>query len=156
LVERGVDALWIETMSDLEEVRAALEGARRAAPEIPVVVTMTFDTRGRTMMGVTPEKAVRAIQEYNVVALGANCGNGPDEIEEVIAKMHQTGAGAPLIAKANAGLPQMVDGAAVYSATPDDMAAYALRVLNQGARIIGTCCGSTPDHIRAIAQALKG
>ena len=155
LVEGGVDVLWIETMADLEEVHAAVEGCRRAAPDMPVVTTMTFDTRGRTMMGVTPERAVTTLSEYNVIALGANCGNGPDEIEAVIGKMHEAGPAVSLIAKANAGLPHMEDGQAVYDASPDDMNAYAARVRAQGAQIVGACCGSTPDHIRAIAEALR-
>jgi 5-methyltetrahydrofolate--homocysteine methyltransferase len=154
LVAGGVDVLWIETMSDLEEVRAAVEGCQRAAPSVPVVTTMTFDTRGRTMMGVKPEQAVEVLQAFNVVALGANCGNGPDELETALGKMHAAGSPVPLIAKANAGLPHMEDGVAVYDASPDVMADYALRVRDLGAQIIGACCGSTPDHIRAIAQAL--
>lgn len=155
LVEGGVDVLWIETMSDLEEVRAAHTACRQAAPDVPVVTTMTFDTKGRTMMGVTPERALSTLGEFGVIALGANCGNGPDEIEGVIEKMSASGPAVPLIAKANAGLPRMVDGAAVYDATPEVMADYARRVREHGAQIIGACCGSTPDHIRAIAQALK-
>lgn len=155
LAEGGVDVLWIETMSDLEEVRAAHTACRQAAPDVPVVTTMTFDTKGRTMMGVTPERALSTLGEFGVIALGANCGNGPDEIEGVIEKMSAAGPAVPLIAKANAGLPRMVDGAAVYDATPDVMADYARRVREHGAQIIGACCGSTPDHIRAIAQALK-
>ncbi|MBN1564799.1 MAG: betaine--homocysteine S-methyltransferase [Anaerolineae bacterium] len=155
LLAGGVDVLWIETMSDLEEVRAAVEGARHAAPELPVVTTMTFDTKGRTMMGVTPEKALATLNGYGVIALGGNCGNGPDEIEGVIEKMHGENADVILIAKANAGLPKMRDGAVVYDATPDVMGDYAARVQGLGARIIGACCGSTPDHIRAIAEALK-
>jgi 5-methyltetrahydrofolate--homocysteine methyltransferase len=156
LVAGGVDVLWIETMSDLEEVRAAVEGCQRAAPSVPVVTTMTFDTRGRTMMGVKPEQAVEALKAFSVVALGANCGNGPDELETALEKMHTAGSPVPLIAKANAGLPHMEDGIAVYDASPDVMADYALRVRDLGADIIGACCGSTPDHIRAIAQALSG
>ncbi len=156
LVAGGVDVLWIETMSDLEEVRAAVEGCRQAAPSVPVVTTMTFDTRGRTMMGVKPEQAVEALQAFNVAALGANCGNGPDELETAVGKMHSAGSPVPLIAKANAGLPHMEDGVAVYDASPEVMAGYAVRVRDQGAQIIGACCGSTPDHIRAIAQALSG
>jgi methionine synthase I (cobalamin-dependent) len=156
LAEGGVDILWIETMSDLEEVRAAVEGCRHAAPYIPRVTTMTFDTHGRTMMGVTPEKAVTTLHEFGVVALGANCGNGPDDLETVIEYMHNTDASAVLVAKANAGLPKMVNDVAVYDATPQLMADYALRVRAHGARIIGSCCGSTPDHIAAIASALKG
>ena len=155
LAEGGVDVLWIETMSDLEEVRAAHTACRQAAPDVPVVTTMTFDTKGRTMMGVTPERALSTLGEFGVIALGANCGNGPDEIEGVIEKMSASGPAVPLIAKANAGLPRMVDGAAVYDATPEVMADYARRVREHGAQIIGACCGSTPDHIRAIAQALK-
>jgi 5-methyltetrahydrofolate--homocysteine methyltransferase len=155
LVEGGVSALWIETMSDLEEVRAAVEGCRRAAPDLPLIATMTFDTKGRTMMGVTPEKALRTLSEFNLVALGANCGNGPDELEAALTKMHAAGAALPLVAKANAGIPRMQDGETIYDATPADMAGYAVRVRGQGARIIGACCGSTPAHIQAIAEALK-
>lgn len=155
LVAGGVDVLWIETMSDLEEVRAAVQGCQRGAPEIPLVTTMTFDSGGRTMMGVTPENALETLSSYDVVALGANCGNGPDEIEGVIEQMHSSSPHTILVAKANAGLPRMVDNQVVYDATPEVMAEYAQRVHNQGARIIGACCGSTPDHIRAIAQALR-
>ena len=155
LVEGGVDVLWIETMSDLEEVRAAVEGCQLAAPGVPIVTTMTFDTRGRTMMGVTPQRALDAMGEFDVVALGANCGNGPDELETALGKMAAVGSSRPLIAKANAGVPHMENGVTVYNATPDDMALYAVRVRDLGARIIGACCGSTPDHVRAIAQAIK-
>ena len=155
LEDGGVDVFWIETMSDLEEVRAAVEGCKQAAPNLPRVVTMTFDTHGRTMMGVKPEKALAAITEMGVVALGANCGNGPDELEAVIEKMHGVGPSVPLVAKANAGLPRMQDGEAVYDGTPQVMAEYGQRVRALGATIIGTCCGSRPDHIRAIAETLK-
>lgn len=155
LVAGGVDVLWIETMSDLEEVRAAVEGARKAALDTPIVATMTFDTKGRTMMGVKPETALATLKEYGVLALGGNCGNGPDEIEAVIEKMYGTDTVVPLIAKANAGLPKMKDGVPVYDATPEVMGEYAGRVRERGARIIGACCGSTPAHIRAIADALK-
>lgn len=154
LVAGGADVLWIETMSDLEEVRAAVAGCRGAAPEVPVVATMTFDTRGRTMMGTTPEQAAAALSELGVVALGANCGKGPDELEAAIGRMQGAGPGVPLVAKANAGAPRLEGGVAVYDATPDVMAAYALRVRALGAGIIGACCGSTPEHIRAIAGAL--
>ncbi|MBN1681405.1 MAG: betaine--homocysteine S-methyltransferase [Anaerolineae bacterium] len=154
LVEGGVDVLWIETMSDLEEVRAAVDGCRRAAPDHPITATMTFDTHGRTMMGVRPKQAVETLRELGVVALGANCGNGPAEIEDVISKMHRADAGVTLIAKANAGLPRNEDGRTVYDATPDVMREYAVHVRKLGARIIGACCGSTPDHVRVIAQAL--
>ncbi len=154
LAEGGVDVLWIETMSDLEEVRAAVEGARRAAPHLPLVTTMTFDTGGRTMFGVTPEKALEVLGSFDVLALGGNCGNGPAEIEGVIEKMHAVNSHMVLVAKANAGIPHVEGDAIVYDATPEVMGQYAVRVRDLGACIIGACCGSTPEHIRAIARAL--
>lgn len=156
LAAGGADVLWIETMSDLNEVRAAVEGARRGAPALPVVATMTFDTRGCTMMGVTPADAVRALAELGLPAVGGNCGNGPAEIEGVIHGMRQVAPDLPLIAKSNAGMPEIVDDRAVYNGTPDVMAEYARRVRALGATIIGACCGSTPIHIRAMAEALRG
>ena len=157
LIEGGVDVIWIETLSSLEEMRAAVDGARRASKDIPIVATMTFDTRGRTMMGVTPEQAVRELSTWGLAAIGANCGNGPDEIVAVIQKMR---AAAPpevtLVAKANAGVPTLEEGRAVYRAGPQEMAAYATAVADAGARIIGACCGSTPRHLEAMAGALKG
>jgi 5-methyltetrahydrofolate--homocysteine methyltransferase len=154
LAAGGVDVLWIETMSDLNEVRAAVEGARRAAPNLPIVATMTFDTRGFTMMGVSPAEAVEALGALGLAAVGGNCGNGPAEIEAVIYAMHEARPDIPLIAKSNAGMPEIVDGQAVYSGTPDVMADYARRVRAFGATIVGACCGSTPAHIRAMHQAL--
>ncbi|GAB4572347.1 MAG: betaine--homocysteine S-methyltransferase [Anaerolineae bacterium] len=154
LVEGGVDVLWIETMSDLNEVRAAVEGCERAAPGFPRVTTMTFDTNGRTMMGVTPEQAIEALAGMGVLALGGNCGKGPDELEIVLQKMRAVSPDSILIAKANAGLPHMVEGKPVYDATPEVMAEFAVRLREAGATIIGACCGSTPDHIRAIADIL--
>jgi 5-methyltetrahydrofolate--homocysteine methyltransferase len=155
LTEGGVDVLWIETMSDLQEVRAAVEGARSAS-DLPVVTTMTFDTRGHTMMGVSPVQALETLRELQVLALGANCGTGPDEIEPVIEAMHAADPDVVLVAKPNAGIPKLVKGELVYSGTPEVMARYALRVRELGARIIGACCGSTPEHLRAMAEALAG
>lgn len=154
LIEGGADVLWIETMSDLEEVRAAVEAAKRVDPDFPLVITMTFDTHGRTMMGVTPEQAIETLSGYGPVALGGNCGNGPDEIEGVVEKMRAIDPDAVLIAKANAGLPHLEKGVPVYDATPEVMGEYASRVRGLGANIIGACCGSTPDHIRAITKSL--
>ena len=154
LIEGGVDLIWIETMSDLEEVRAAVEGARQVSADIPLVTTMTFDTHGRTMMGVTPEKAVTTLTSFGAQAVGGNCGNGPEEILGVIEKMHAALPEALLVAKSNAGVPELVGGKPVYRASPATMADYAVKVYAAGARIIGACCGSTPDHIRAIAGAL--
>lgn len=154
LIEGGVDLIWIETMSDLEEVRAAFEAAREVSQEVPIVTTMTFDTHGRTMMGVTPEKAFETLSGFGAAALGGNCGNGPEEIIEVVTKMHAINPDTILVAKANAGIPELVAGKAVYRASPETMANYAVQSYQAGARLIGACCGSTPDHIAAISQAL--
>lgn len=154
LVAGGVDLVWIETMSDLNEVRAAYQGVRQISRDIPVITTMTFDTRGRTMMGVTPEQALQALSELEPVALGGNCGNGPDEIIGVIEKMVAVSPETILVAKANAGIPELVAGRAVYRATPETMGEYAVQAYAAGARVIGACCGSTPAHIQAIAAAL--
>jgi 5-methyltetrahydrofolate--homocysteine methyltransferase len=155
LVDGGVDLIWIETMADLEEMRAAVEGVRQASQDIPIIMTMTFDTHGRTMMGVTPEKAVAVLDGYGAVAVGGNCGNGPEEIIAVVEKMHTISPGTTLVAKANAGIPELVAGKPVYRATPEMMGDYARQVYVAGARVIGACCGSTPAHIRAIAAALQ-
>jgi 5-methyltetrahydrofolate--homocysteine methyltransferase len=156
LVDGGVDVLWIETMSDLEEVRAAIRGCQGAAPGFPIVLTMTFDTHGFTSMGISPEQALSVLDEFELVAFGGNCGNGPQEIEEVIKKLRAANADVILIAKSNAGIPRMIEGQPTYSASHEDMAAHALSVYDLGARIIGACCGSTPEHIHAMRQALEG
>lgn len=155
LAAGGVDLFWVETMSDLQEVRAAVAGARRAAPQIPIVATMTFDTRGFTMMGVSPAEAVAAMAELDLLAIGGNCGNGPDEIEAVVVGMAETGTSLPIVAKSNAGMPQIIDGRTVYGADAALMADCARRLRAFGATGIGACCGSTPAHIAAMAQALR-
>lgn len=154
LAEGGVDIFWIETMYALDEMLAAVAGCRLAAPDMPITATMSYDRKGRTMMGVRPEEAMTALRDLGVAAIGANCGNGPDEIIEVISKMHAFDPRVSLIAKANAGMPQYRDGRTVYDATPAEMAAYATAVRQNGAHIIGACCGSTAVHIAAIAQTL--
>ncbi|MEZ4734703.1 MAG: betaine--homocysteine S-methyltransferase [Caldilineaceae bacterium] len=157
LVEGGVDLIVIETMSHLNEVEAAVKGARRVAPTLPLVVTLSFDTNYHTMMGVSPKAAVEMISQWGVQIIGANCGNGPAEIETVMTQMAQyRPAGVYLMAQSNAGLPQYVNGAIEYDGTPDVMADYALRLRNLGINIIGACCGSTPDHIAAMRVALDG
>ncbi len=155
LAEGGVDMFWIETMYDLDEVRAAVSACRQAAPGLPIVATMTFDTGGHTMMGVSPKAAVGALKEMGVHALGGNCGNGPDEIEAVLSGMRSAGLPSNVIAKSNAGVPHLEAGVPVYDATPERMAVHAVRAAELGANIIGACCGSTPDHIRAMAAALR-
>ena len=155
LVAGGADVIWVETMSDLAEIRAAIEGVRRAAPDVPLITTMTFDTRGHTMMGVSPEQAVAALQACGVDAVGGNCGNGPEEMVPVMTRMHAAAPDALLVAKSNAGMPELVDMRAVYRTEPAEMARQALAMRDAGARVVGGCCGSTPDHLRAMAVALE-
>ena len=156
LVAGGVDLIWIETMSALEEVQAAIEGVRRVSPGIALIATMTFDTRGHTMMGVSPEQAVMALTAWGADAVGGNCGNGPDELIPVVARMHAVAPDALLVAKSNAGMPELIDMRAVYRAEPSVMATQALAMKAAGATIVGACCGSTPDHLRAMTAALTG
>jgi 5-methyltetrahydrofolate--homocysteine methyltransferase len=154
LAEAGADILYVETMSSLDEARAAVEGVRRVAPGFPLSVTFSFDTKGRTNMGVRPEQAAEALMEWGVTALGANCGASLEMTEEAVRKMREQAPESLLIVKPNAGLPQLVDDEFVYDATPETMAEYAGRFARLGARIVGGCCGSTPAHIKAIAEAV--
>ncbi|HEY7970436.1 MAG TPA: homocysteine S-methyltransferase family protein [Candidatus Limnocylindrales bacterium] len=155
LVAGGADLIWIETMSHLAEITAAIRGARQASPTIPIIATMTFDTRGYTMMGVSPEQAARALLAAGADAIGGNCGNGPDELLPVIERMHAVAPDAVLVAKSNAGMPELVDLQAVYRADPATMAESARDFRRAGARIIGACCGSTPAHLAAMAEMLR-
>lgn len=156
LTDGGADVLWIETMSDLEEVKAAVAGARSVS-DLPVAATMSFDTNGRTMMGVTAEQTIKALGELNLAAIGANCGNNLPDTMAAVQAMHEIHPDMPIISKANAGMPRWGDdGKLVYDGTPDVMAGYAYHVHQQGAKLIGACCGSSPDTIRAIRSALSG
>jgi 5-methyltetrahydrofolate--homocysteine methyltransferase len=154
LVEAGVDVLYIETMAALDEVQAAVEGALQVANGTPVTATLSFDTHGRTNMGVQPEEAAEALDELGVTALGANCGATLDMTLDAVEAMHKVAPSTPLITKPNAGKPRLVGDDVVYDATPETMAEYAQRFVALGARIVGGCCGSTPEHIAAIAQAV--
>jgi 5-methyltetrahydrofolate--homocysteine methyltransferase len=155
LVAAGVDIVWVETMMDLREAVAAVDGARDAAPHVPVVATMVF-TRGRTMFGDRPANVAATLAEHGVAGVGANCGDGFGPVEEVIPALAAAAPGLHVIAKANAGIPVIgPDGeTAFYPGTADEAASYARRVANAGATIIGGCCGTTADHVAAIAAAL--
>ena len=122
LVAGGVDLIWIETMSDLPEIKAAIEGVRRVSPGIALITTMTFDTRGHTMMGVSPEQAVASLSAWGADAVGGNCGNGPDELITVVQRMRAADPDTILVAKSNAGMPELVDMRAVYRSEPATMA----------------------------------
>jgi 5-methyltetrahydrofolate--homocysteine methyltransferase len=150
----GADAILIETMSDLNEAKAAINGVQQAT-KLPIVVTFSFDTRGRTMMGLKPALAVREIWAMGVAAVGANCGRTLTETLAAIQEMRQAVPEAVLMAKPNAGLPHASGEDLVYDVTPDIMAEYAHKFAAEGVKIFGGCCGSTPEHIRAIASALK-
>ncbi|MBU6148515.1 MAG: homocysteine S-methyltransferase family protein [Actinomycetales bacterium] len=159
LVEGGVDAILIETMSDLMEVEAAVRAAQEAAPGLPIIATMSFDTNLRTMMGVKPAAAVSTLGALGVLAVGANCGRGTDEMRIIAAEMVQARADGGqsdllLITQSNAGLPRLRGDEFVYDGTPEELAAFAVEMRAAGVDIIGACCGSTPEHIRAIRTAL--
>ena len=156
LAEGGVDVLWIETIYSFEELSAAVTGAR--ATGLPVVCTMSFDTAGRTMMGITPAQFVDAAHSASPrpTAFGGNCGIGPSELLAVLVNMRE--AADPddiLVTKSNCGVPEFVDGEIAYQGTPELMADYARLCLDAGARIIGGCCGTTPEHIRIMRAAME-
>ena len=154
LARGGADILWIETMSSAEETEAAIEGARRTG--LPVVATLSFDTNGRTMMGITPAELAGLSRRLHVAACGSNCGVGAAELVASIVNLAAAAdPSAVLVAKANCGIPQYVDGAIRFNGTPELMAEYARLALDAGARIIGGCCGTTPEHLRAMRQALE-
>ncbi len=153
LAEGGVDGILIETMSALEEAKAAVEGVRRVT-DLPVLVTMSFDTHGRTMMGVTPTQAAHELWALGVNVIGANCGRSLPENLEAIRAMREAEPQALLMAKPNAGLPRTEGDTLHYEVTPETMADYALRFVALGVKIFGGCCGSTPEHIRAVVRAL--
>lgn len=153
LAAGGVDCIYIETMSDLNEAKAAVEGARQGC-DLPVFCTFSFDTHGRTSMGVAPTQAAQAIAALGVPATGANCGHAPEEVLDILPQMRQAAPDVYLIAKPNAGIPHMVKRQVVYDATPERMAELALRYVELGALIVGACCGSSPAHIAAIREAV--
>ena len=157
LAEAGADVLWIETLSSREEVTAAAAGV--ATTGLPMVCTLTFDTAGRTMMGMSPEDAATICQTLvlSPVAFGANCGNGPAElVHAMVGLTRVVGPEAVLVAKGNCGIPEFLDGRIHYNGTPEVMADYARMACDAGARIIGACCGSTPVHLKAMVDALDG
>ena len=156
LSDGGADAILIETMSDLQEAVCAVKAAREVS-ELPVIVTMTFEKgqQGyRTMMGVSIDQAVEVLSEHNVDLLGTNCGNGIQQIVEIIRKMRQL-TDKYLVAHPNAGLPEIKDGKTVFNQTPEEMAKYVPDLFSAGANIIGGCCGTNPEHIRLIARQIK-
>jgi 5-methyltetrahydrofolate--homocysteine methyltransferase len=152
LTEGGADFLLIETMSDLGEATAAVAGARSVS-DLPLFCTFSFDTHGRTMMGIRPEDAAREIAPL-VVGLGANCGRDPAEFVGFLQLMRQAAPQALLWAKPNAGLPHIKGDEVVYDATPHYMGQVARQLRDAGAQVIGGCCGTMPEHIVAMREVL--
>jgi len=154
LKEGGAEVAWIETMSSLEEIRAAAIAAARVG--LPCTFTASFDTAGRTMMGVTPAALVDFAKSLDPrpLAIGANCGVGAADLVMSVLGMSAREAGIPIIAKANAGIPQFVEATIHYSGTPDLMAKYVHLAADAGARIIGGCCGNSFAHVAAMHEAL--
>ena len=155
LVAGGVDAILIETMSDLQEVEAAVKAAKEVAPNLPIIVTFSFDTNMRTMMGVKPSVAVTTLAAEGVRIIGANCGRGVDEMRVIAKELTDARPdGVYIITQSNAGLPKLVGGDFVYDGTPEEMAKYAQDMKSLGVNVIGSCCGSSPAHTKAMAAEI--
>ena len=157
LRDGGVDGFIIETMMDATEAACAVRAAKQVSPELPVLATLTFDRNAqgfRTMMGVSPAKAASALAEAGADAIGANCGG--ITIDQYVALLGEMRAEVdlPLIAQANAGLPEVVEGTTVFNEGPEKFSRSIPDLLAAGVSVIGGCCGTTPDHIRAVAAAV--
>jgi 5-methyltetrahydrofolate--homocysteine methyltransferase len=161
LLEGGADAILVETMSDPAEAVLGVEAALACNPDVPVIVTYAFQkTPGgfRTMMGTPVEEAIGRAVAAGAAIVGANCGSALD-LDDYVAlcgEIHTAAGGAHVIIQPNAGAPQQVNGRTLYLATPEQMAETATRLMQAGARIVGGCCGTTPDHLAAIAAAVEG
>jgi methionine synthase I (cobalamin-dependent) len=153
LAEAGVDLVVCETFADLEELLLCVETVR-AATAVPVFASMAYETSGRTMMGVRPEDAVARLGAAGAAGVGANCSVGPDSLLHVLTTMHEAAPEARLLAKPNAGLPQLLDGRTVYATGPEVLAGFARQMKQLGAAIVGGCCGTTPEHLAAMRLAL--
>jgi methionine synthase I (cobalamin-dependent) len=150
LAAAGADVIWIETLSSTEELAAAVEAA--ATTGLPIVSTMSFDTHGKTMMGIPPSRLAEwwESSELTPNAVGANCGVGPADVVVAVDELRAVNPDLTIVAKANCGVPQMIDGTLWYPTSTDDMYSYAELALDAGARIVGACCGSIPEHIAQI------
>lgn len=153
LVAAGVDLLMLETITNLEEMIAAVRAVRDLG--VPIAALMTFNEEAKTLIGNKPQEVARALTGEGVAALGANCSVGPQGLLEVLEKIIPH-AGVPVIALPNAGLPSLVGGRYIYLSSPDYVADFARKAVEMGAAGIGGCCGTTPEHVTAIAEAVKG
>jgi 5-methyltetrahydrofolate--homocysteine methyltransferase len=153
LAEAGVDVLVLETFFSLDEGLWAVQGVQ-SATDLPLVVSYSFDQGTRTMMGLTPTQVIDAFAPLGVTAIGANCGKSLDETDLIVDELVAAAPRIPLWVKPNAGIPRVVGDAVIYDADPETLARHIRRYVDRGARIVGGCCGSTPEHIAAIAGAL--
>jgi 5-methyltetrahydrofolate--homocysteine methyltransferase len=154
LAEAGADLITFETFLDIRELRAGIIACHDVC-DLPIIAQMTFDDGGRTVLGTPPEAAAVTLDALRVDVIGSNCGLGIEGIYEILERMRAV-MPRPLIAQANAGLPVLKDGETIFPGTPAEMTAFHTRLVETGVRVIGGCCGTTPDHIRAIKQALEG
>ncbi len=153
LAASGVDLLWVETMMDLEEARAAVAGAKQAG-DLPVFCSMSFGLGGRTIMGIGAAQALGALKPLGLAAFGANCGEGLDVMDAVVDQLLALALGIPLIAKPNAGLPRMAGDKAAYDVGPAEFSERIGALVKRGVRVVGACCGGSPEYIAAIARAI--
>lgn len=155
LAAGGADILWIETMSSLDEIEAAIDGARRVT-DLPIAVTLSYDTAGRTMMGVTGTEAAKRLTALNVAAIGANCGNNVADTEAAVLDIKAGAGDTPVIVKANAGIPEFKGETLVYSGSAQVMGAHVKRMMSSGIEIIGGCCGTSTDHLIYMRGVIDG
>jgi 5-methyltetrahydrofolate--homocysteine methyltransferase len=155
LADGGADLLWIETMSSLDEVKAVVDGARRTT-DLPIAATMSFDTVGRTMMGVSGRDAAEQLGELGLVAIGANCGNNIVETEQAVTEIKLGAGDLPVIVKANAGIPEFRGDELTYTGSPEVMGSHLQRMRDVGIAVIGGCCGTSTGHIAYMRQVLDG
>lgn len=154
LVQGGVDLLLIETHFAFEEATAAFQ-AVRSVTDLPVVVSFSYDRGTRSMMGAKPAEVVKRYRAMGAAMVGANCGTTLENMETILKEYAATELGFPFWAKPNAGMPRIQGTETLYDVTPAQMAEYALKYVELGARVVGGCCGSTPEHVRAIASAVR-
>jgi homocysteine S-methyltransferase len=154
LAEAGADMLIIETMPALNEAHEALEAARETAPDLPVLIMVTVDDEGNCLDGASPEQAAALLTEWGAGAIGVNCSTGPSNVLTAIEAMRSATA-LPLAAMPNAGLPRAVEGRNIYLCSPEYMASFARKAIAAGVQIVGGCCGTTPNHIRAMRSAMR-
>lgn len=154
LDDEGVDLFVVETMMSLQESRAAVIAIREVS-DLPIMVSLTYNEDGRTLFGTTPEVAVVVLQSLGADVIGVNCSTGPAEMAPLVAKMAEY-ATIPILAKPNNGFPELIDGKTIYRTTPEEFAQAGVSLVEAGAAIVGGCCGTTPEHIRALAGLVKG